>query len=317
MGRLVVAGLVGLAAAGAAQAQDRVAVQRPGASYPPPPTVIAAPPPPSRPSAPARPTWGSKIDGRWWGGLNAPGGYAAYRRPVRGYVLPAYWNAPRFYVDDWAAYALPQPPVGYRWVRYYDDAVLIDGRGAVYDSEAGVDWDRIERAPAYAAAPTPPPPPPYVAPPRRDTGLGGAAIGAVAGGALGAAVAGRGDRLGGALIGGGVGAVTGYAIDRAEDRGRVPPPPPPGYGAGYPPPPGYYDPAYGYGYPPPPTVQTYTIPAGATQTVCGGPGVTTVTVTTQPATTTEYVDEVVTYTRPAARPVYRTKLVRRGKTLRR
>ena len=310
MGRLMIAGLVGLAAAAGAHAQDRVAVQRPGAGYPPPPASIAPTPPPAvRPAG----RWGSKTDGRWWGGVNAPGGYAAYRRPVRGYVLPAYWNTPRFHVDDWRAFALPQPPVGYRWVRYYDDAVLIDGRGAVYDTEFGVDWDRLDRPPAHASAPLPPPPP-VVAPARRDTGLGGAAIGAVAGGALGAAVAGRGDRLGGALIGGGVGAATGYAIDRAEDRGRVPPPPPPGYGAGYPPPPP------GYAYAPPPAVQTYTVPAGGTQTVFVGPGVTTVTVTTQPAaastTTTEYVDEVVTYTRPA-RPVYRTKLVRRGKLTRR
>lgn len=256
MGRLMVAGLVGLAAAGGAQAQDRVAVQRPGASYPPPPAVIApAPPPPVRPMG----RWGSKVDGRWWGGVNAPGGYAAYRRPVRGYVLPAYWNTPRFFVDDWQAFALPQPPVGYRWVRYYDDAVLIDRRGAVYDTEAAVDWDRLDRPPAYAAAPLPPP------------------------------------------------------VVRAAPPPVVAPPPPP--------PPAYHQPALGYAYAPPPTVRTYTVPAGGTQTVFVGPGVTTVTVTTQPAaattTTTEYVDEVVTYTRPAARPAYRTKLVRRGKLLRR
>ena len=94
------------------------------------------------------------------------------------------------------------------------------------------------------------------------------------------------------------------------------PPPPPLYGAGYPPPPppvygGY---AGGYGAP---TVQTYTVPAGGSQVIYAGPGVTTVTVTTQPSvttttTTTEYHDEVVTYSRPAAktvhrRPAYRSK----------
>ncbi|MEJ8629102.1 RcnB family protein [Sphingomonas sp. I4] len=85
--------------------------------------------------------WGSQVGGRWWGGANAPGGWRAYRRPVRGMIMPSYWNDPRFGVQDWAVYTLPQPPVGYRWSRYYDDAVLIDPRGSVYDSVSGVNWD--------------------------------------------------------------------------------------------------------------------------------------------------------------------------------
>ncbi|WP_332785551.1 RcnB family protein [Sphingomonas sp. PB1R3] len=178
--------------------------------------------------------WGSQVGGRWWGGANAPGGWRAYRRPVRGMVMPSYWNDPRFGVQDWAVYTLPQPPVGYRWSRYYDDAVLIDARGSVYDSVSGVNW-------AGGGADTMPPPPRYA---RRDDGLGGAAIGAVAGGVAGNLVAGRGNRLGGTLIGAGVGAAAGYAIDRAEDRRRTMAP--------------YYDdygqPDYGYqgDYPPPP-----------------------------------------------------------------
>lgn len=304
MRTLLVLGLVGLA--GGAAAQERVVVRGPGVSYP-------------EPSAAPDGRWGSQVDGRWWGGVNAPGGYAAYRRPVRGHVLPAYWNASRFHVDDWRAYDLPEPPAGYRWVRYYDDAVLIDARGSVYDTEFGVAWDRGGR---YAAAEYPRASYDPRAYQRRDDGLGGAAVGAGAGGALGAAVAGRGDRLGGALIGGGLGAATGYAIDRAEDRRAPPPPPLPGYGAGYPAPD-----AYGAAYPPPPPlaygggyvtpgVQTLTVPAGGAQTVFVGPGVTMVTVTTQPAvttTTTEYYDEAVTYTRPARQVVRprRSKLKRR------
>ena len=31
---------------------------------------------------------------------------------------------------------------GGRWIRYYDDALLIDGDGRVHDSRPGWDWDR-------------------------------------------------------------------------------------------------------------------------------------------------------------------------------
>lgn len=236
------------AISGGAQAQ-----RAPGASYPPPGANVPAPQPPAalppanRPNAShrpaplpaaARPTaarWGSMVDGRWWGGANAPGGWNAYRRPVRGVALPPYWASPRFTVNDWRDYGLDTPGRGRRWARYYDDAVLIDDRGSVYDCVYGVNWDGT---PDYAGAGYAPPPP------RRDDGLGGAAIGAVAGGVAGNLVAGRGNRLGGTLIGAGVGTAAGYAIDRAEDRGRrmepgyddysyrddAPPPPPPAMG---------------------------------------------------------------------------------------
>ncbi|MET4896397.1 RcnB family protein [Sphingomonadaceae bacterium jetA1] len=236
-------------------ATPALAQSRAGASYPRP-AIDTAPPSMDRPVVTTRTVgdaraasqrWGSRVDGRWWGGANAPGGWTAYRRPVRGTALPGYWSGSRFAVEDWAAYRLPQPPAGYRWSRYYDDAVLIDSRGTVYDSVYDVEWDG-PATPRYAGAGYPPPPP---RPERRDSGLGGAAMGAVAGGVAGGAIAGRGDRLGGALIGAGVGAAAGYAIDRAEDRRRhmepgyddygrpdygypgdypAPPPPPPATG---------------------------------------------------------------------------------------
>jgi hypothetical protein len=53
---------------------------------------------------------------------------------------------------------------------------------------------------------------------RRDSGVGGAAIGGVVGGVAGNRIAGRGNRTAGTLIGAGVGAIAGAAIDRAEDR---------------------------------------------------------------------------------------------------
>lgn len=98
-------------------------------------------------------------DGRWIGGWNAPGGWNGYRPPRVGRVLPPYWMQPAFGVGDWAGYGLAPPPYGYSWSRYYDDAVLIDARGAVYDIVGGVDWngdaagDRgVERTFGYSAA---------------------------------------------------------------------------------------------------------------------------------------------------------------------
>jgi len=90
-----------------------------------------------------RPTrWGGTFEGRWTAGTRAPGGWNAYRRPSRGWTLPRYWVAPNFYIGDYETYGLATPPVGYSWTRYYDDAVLVDARGRVWDSIGGVDWDR-------------------------------------------------------------------------------------------------------------------------------------------------------------------------------
>ena len=252
-----------------------------------------------------------KRGGRWIGGWNAPGGWGGYRQPFVGWGLPTYWVQPGFVINNWSAYGLATPPAGYSWSRYYDDAVLIDGRGSVYDTVGGLDWDRYDDGYAYDEREVyderVPVAPEYG---RRDDGLGGAAIGAVAGGVAGNLIAGRGNRLGGTLIGAGVGGIAGYAIDKAEDRGRgAPPPPPPGYGAGYPPPP----PGHGAGYPPPPPGYAHhgggnwTSADGRTVVTTTGGGyyggsTTTVVVQSAPVvtttTTTEYYDDVVTYARP-------------------
>ncbi len=197
------------------------------------------------------PRWGGKVRGRWYGGHYAPGGWSAYRAPVRGWILPRYWVAPSFYIQDWSNYGLVRPQPGYGWYRYYDDAVLADRAGRVLDYRSGLDWDagdngryvRDDRVyDDYAAERDDPryrdgrDTPRYVE--RRDDGVGGAVIGGVVGGVAGNVVAGRGNRLGGTVLGAGVGALAGTAIDRAEDRGRRAPPPPlamqPGYGADYP-----------------------------------------------------------------------------------
>lgn len=301
MRRVMLAGAVlAMGMTGGADAQQRVIVRGPGMGVPGPATPGMAP----RMGYTGR--WGSKVGGHWWGGVNAPGGWGAYRRPARGWTLPSYWYAPRFYVSDWSIYGLAQPPQGYTWVRYYDDAVLVDGRGAVYDSVGGLDWDRYEAG--YAAQDAA-----YAEGAasdgyyerdydrrvdRRGSGVGGAVAGAVVGGVAGNVIAGRGNRLGGTLIGAGVGAAAGYAIDRSQDRhraedygapygrpGRIPvapdyPPPPPGDYA--PPPPRGHAP---YAPPPPPPPVAYAPHAPIVQPLPSpawrsADGTTTVTTTT-------------------------------------
>lgn len=159
--------------------------------------------------------WGPRQNGRWFAGWGAPGGWGSYRRPVRGYMLPRYWINPTYYIANYSAYGFPAPFYGYGWSRYYDDAVMTDQYGRVYDYRSNVDWDRYEGgyAPdgAYGDG--------YYDAPRRDNGLGGAAVGAVIGGVAGNRIAGKGDRVLGTAVGAVAGAVAGNVIDKAEDKG--------------------------------------------------------------------------------------------------
>jgi Ni/Co efflux regulator RcnB len=65
-----------------------------------------------------------------------------YRHIERGGMVPQRWWGPQVQVRNWRMYGFPQPFAGGRWIRYYDDALLIDGAGRVYDSRPGWDWDR-------------------------------------------------------------------------------------------------------------------------------------------------------------------------------
>lgn len=285
-------------------------------------------------------------------GARFPVGAAPYVRPFRGFLLPRVWIAPTYYVPNWQSYGFARPAQGYGWSRYYDDAVLTDRNGRVYDSVQGVNWqaaqsgttttvtqtyspdydpynydsdlllgnDQVVQGTHWVQGPddytsdadyddayyadTAPPPvaqydrdydPAFLEACRRDSGLGGAAIGAAAGGLAGNRIAGRGNRTGGTLIGAGVGAIAGMVIDKAEDRERCKRllaqqgngyPTYPGQPGGYPPPP----PGYYYYYPP--------------------PIVTTVTITPGSCNCTEEV--VVTEMVPAhhPRPVHHTKKLR-------
>ncbi len=49
-----------------------------------------------------------------------------YRRWSYGEFLPEIFWAPDFWIDDWWLFDLPIPPYGYEWVRYGDDAILVN-----------------------------------------------------------------------------------------------------------------------------------------------------------------------------------------------
>jgi len=68
--------------------------------------------------------------------------HPSYHRLERGWHLPQYWWAPRYEVRDWSMYRLPRPHGEGRWVRYYEDALLIDSNGTILDTRYDVDWDR-------------------------------------------------------------------------------------------------------------------------------------------------------------------------------
>ena len=186
--------------------------------------------------------WGGQIDGRWYGGVRAPGGWNAYRRPARGWAMPGYWRSPAWAINDWRFYGLQAPPVGYSWSRYYDDAVLLDERGYVYDSVGGLDWQRQDQP--YATGYGYPSQGYYNAPgayhgvdprcvrdmrKRKGSGVAGAILGGAVGVAIGAATGGTGAML----LGGGLGALTGQAIDRNSPRNELICDDRPGYGAPY------------------------------------------------------------------------------------
>ncbi|MEP3227324.1 MAG: RcnB family protein [Parasphingorhabdus sp.] len=73
------------------------------------------------------------------------GNQRGYRRPHRGFRLPRTFIQPSFFIANYANYGLRQPSYGYGWSRYYNDAVLTDRRGVVYDSVNNLDWDHYNR----------------------------------------------------------------------------------------------------------------------------------------------------------------------------
>ena len=107
-------------------------------------------------------------------------------------VSAQYYNAPPAYyygrTDGWRA-----PPPSYDDAGYYDRAGYgRDDRGRNRDRRNDRNYQNR----------------------RCDKGTGGTILGAIAGGLIGNAAAGRGDRGVGTVVGAGVGALAGRAVDR-------------------------------------------------------------------------------------------------------
>lgn len=68
--------------------------------------------------------------------------YPGYRSIRRGGMVPGYWASPRYGISNYGMYGFDRPMSGSRWVRYYDDALLVDHAGRVRDGRYGMDFDR-------------------------------------------------------------------------------------------------------------------------------------------------------------------------------
>jgi Ni/Co efflux regulator RcnB len=71
-----------------------------------------------------------------------PGRNFQHRRLQRGFAINPFWFGSQFHINNWQAYGFANPGVDQRWVRYYDDAYLIDRGGRVVDTRYGLDWDQ-------------------------------------------------------------------------------------------------------------------------------------------------------------------------------
>lgn len=92
--------------------------------------------------------WGAN-DWRDWRGRNralyargdwrAPFRYQTFRPGVR--IASTYWNSSRYWIADPWRYRLPPAANGQRWVRHYDDVILVDTRrGVVIRTIPGFYW---------------------------------------------------------------------------------------------------------------------------------------------------------------------------------
>ena len=65
-----------------------------------------------------------------------------YKHLSRGKRVPDAYMDPHYAVADWNDWGFSPPAPGTHWVRYYDDGLLVDGRGRIVDTRYGIDWDR-------------------------------------------------------------------------------------------------------------------------------------------------------------------------------
>ena len=84
---------------------------------------------------------GGNVTVRHGGRVMHPGPNFRHHRLQRGFVMHPFWFGPQFHVQNWQLYGFAAPRQDQRWVRYYDDAYLIDRQGQVQDTRYGLDWD--------------------------------------------------------------------------------------------------------------------------------------------------------------------------------
>ena len=82
-------------------------------------------------------------------GMPGLGQMKGWQRFGRGHILPPNFRGRQFFVNNWQTFGWPAPMPGGHWIRYHDDALLIDGDGRVMDSRYGWDWDGRGERMAY------------------------------------------------------------------------------------------------------------------------------------------------------------------------
>lgn len=72
------------------------------------------------------------------GNWRSPYRYTAFRP---GITIRSGYYSPRYYVNDWYRYRLPRPGRNLRWIRHYDDVLLVNIRtGRIVDVQRGFYW---------------------------------------------------------------------------------------------------------------------------------------------------------------------------------
>ncbi|MGZ8362998.1 MAG: RcnB family protein [Caulobacteraceae bacterium] len=74
------------------------------------------------------------------GAYYRPSGWYYRRWGVGAYFPSLFWSS-NYWLNDWGSYGLMSPPWGYEWVRYGNDAVLVDVRtGQILQVRYDIFW---------------------------------------------------------------------------------------------------------------------------------------------------------------------------------
>src|SRR5687768_14743362 len=108
------------------------------------PAAMAQTPPPMAHGAhaPAGPAMHPRMHRPTTPGHMRPGQMKGFHRFGRGHIVPPHFRSRQFFVNNWQMFGWPAPMPGGHWIRFHDDALLIDRDGRVMDGRYGWDWDR-------------------------------------------------------------------------------------------------------------------------------------------------------------------------------